>query len=184
MQTKIDKCCIHGKTEFRYYEKKNKKGQWICLKCNSELAILKKQELKLKAVNYKGGKCEICGYNKNLSALEFHHLNPEQKDFTISKTRHAWKDVKKELDKCICVCANCHRELHNPQSTFENIQDLIKKHSDDLKFKTKDKYRYTLQELNDKRSEMNTWQEVADYYNVSLSTIKRHREELKQQKQT
>jgi hypothetical protein len=36
------------------------------------------------AIAYKGGECSICGYNKCVAALEFHHLNPSEKDFTIS----------------------------------------------------------------------------------------------------
>ena len=65
-------------------------------------------------VNYKGGKCEICGYDKYLGALDFHHLDPAQKDFAISNS-NIYKNLdklKKELDKCILVCANCHREIH------------------------------------------------------------------------
>jgi len=69
----------------------------------------KKQAL----INYKGGKCFICGYNKCNSALEFHHKDPNEKDFTLSN--HYGKtveDIKKELDKCDLLCSNCHREVH------------------------------------------------------------------------
>ena len=61
-----------------------------------------------------GDKCCICGYNKCQSALELHHLKPEEKDFTIGQTLN--KDLKvilKELQKCVLVCANCHREIHS-----------------------------------------------------------------------
>jgi len=70
--------------------------------------------VKEKAVVYKGGKCTICGYNNYYGALEFHHLDPNEKDFSISHDGHcrSWEKVKVELDKCICVCANCHREIH------------------------------------------------------------------------
>lgn len=73
-------------------------------------------ELKTKAVEYKGGKCEKCGYSKCIQALDFHHKNPTHKDFSISQTRlyYAWDKIKKELDKCLLVCSNCHREIHNP----------------------------------------------------------------------
>jgi len=70
--------------------------------------------LKEKSIEYKGGCCERCGYNKCNTALEFHHLNPNKKDFTIgSYTVLGWERVKEELDKCIMVCANCHREIHD-----------------------------------------------------------------------
>lgn len=67
------------------------------------------------AISYKGGKCCICGYSKCNAALEFHHLNPNEKDFGIASKGYtrAWNKVKEELDKCILVCSNCHRELHN-----------------------------------------------------------------------
>ena len=73
----------------------------------------RRKELKLKAVNYKGGSCEKCGYNKCLDALTFHHINPAEKDFQISEMCRKWETVKNELDKCILVCSNCHLEIHS-----------------------------------------------------------------------
>jgi len=73
-----------------------------------------RKKTKLKAVEYKGGSCEICNYNRCIEALEFHHLDPKEKDFGIStNTNRAWDKIKKELDKCILVCSNCHREIHS-----------------------------------------------------------------------
>lgn len=70
--------------------------------------------LKLKAIEYKGGSCERCGYNKNLKALEFHHIDPKEKDFGIAQVRtKSFKKIQKELDKCILVCSNCHSEIHD-----------------------------------------------------------------------
>lgn len=74
-----------------------------------------RQRTKEKAVKYKGGKCEIdgCGYNKCIWALDFHHKDPNEKDFQFSKySNHSWDRIKKEIDKCILVCSNCHREIH------------------------------------------------------------------------
>ena len=68
---------------------------------------------KERAIEYKGGKCILCGYSKCNNALEFHHLNPLDKDFNISKNMNkSWQKVKNEIDKCILVCSNCHREIH------------------------------------------------------------------------
>ncbi len=66
------------------------------------------------AVEYKGGKCERCGYDRCMEALEFHHLDPIHKDFNISSKGYtrSWKKVQSELDKCVMLCANCHRETH------------------------------------------------------------------------
>lgn len=74
---------------------------------------LYRKNIKMKMVEYKGGKCEICGYNKCIEALEFHHINPKEKDFSISGGTKSFNTLKPELDKCILVCANCHREIHS-----------------------------------------------------------------------
>lgn len=71
-----------------------------------------RKRTKLKLVEYKGGKCQCCGYNNCIEALEFHHLDPSQKDFQISGTSRAFETLKQEVDKCIMVCSNCHKEIH------------------------------------------------------------------------
>ncbi len=73
-----------------------------------------RQRSKQKAIVYLGGSCKICSYNKCVAALEFHHLDPLKKDFGIgdSGNTRSWEKTKIELDKCILVCANCHREIH------------------------------------------------------------------------
>ena len=81
-----------------------------------KIAVAKRrQNLRLKAIDYKGGRCAICAYNKSLQALDFHHLDPSQKDYGISAKGYtrSWVKVKQELDKCILLCANCHREIHD-----------------------------------------------------------------------
>lgn len=67
--------------------------------------------LKSKAFQYLGGACKICGYDKCLAAIDFHHRDPRQKDFAIS-LKMSWPAIEKELDKCVALCANCHREVH------------------------------------------------------------------------
>ncbi len=84
-------------------------------------AVIKRRKaLRQKAVAYKEGKCAICGYHKCINALEFHHLDPNEKDFGISAKGYTrkWEKIVQELDKCILLCANCHREVH------ENITQL------------------------------------------------------------
>ena len=71
-----------------------------------------RKKAKMKLVEYKGGKCEKCEYNKCINALEFHHLNPNEKDFTIGGKSWSFEKLKKESDKCILVCSNCHKEIH------------------------------------------------------------------------
>ncbi len=66
------------------------------------------------SIEYKGGLCQICGYKKYPGALDLHHLDATTKEFGIGDKGYtrSWEKVKKELDKCILVCANCHREVH------------------------------------------------------------------------
>ena len=66
------------------------------------------------AVEYKGGKCQRCSYDRCMEALEFHHRDPSQKDFNMSSKGYtrSWKRVQVELEKCVMLCANCHREVH------------------------------------------------------------------------
>ena len=72
-----------------------------------------RQRLKERAVYVLGSKCQICGYNKCITALEFHHINPQEKDINFNdNANRSWEKTRKELQKCILVCANCHREIH------------------------------------------------------------------------
>ena len=109
-ERKLDNCPHHGEQVVFL-----KHGtRWRCSKCLSEAVQRRRDKIKQLAVEYKGSKCEICGYDKCIAALEFHHKDPTKKDFGISAKGYtrSWETVKTELDKCILVCANCHRELH------------------------------------------------------------------------
>lgn len=91
------------------------------------------------------GKCSRCGYDKNIKALHYHHVDSSTKKFRLSDLTSDWtiKEVQEEIDKCILVCANCHTELHDltnnksPYGTFSkrNIEvDLSQE--DFIKFLT------------------------------------------------
>ena len=73
-----------------------------------------RQRLKARLVYIMGEKCCICGYNKCITALEFHHINPQEKEFTLSTNANiGFEKAKEEIKKCVLVCANCHREIHD-----------------------------------------------------------------------
>ena len=77
-------------------------------------AVAKRSKMiRIKAIEYKGGKCTHCGYDRCFDALEFHHVDG-RKDFSISQDglTRSWARVENELKKCILICANCHREEH------------------------------------------------------------------------
>jgi len=58
-----------------------------------------------------GGKCLLCGYNRCSAALEFHHIDPATKIFTIGSSGRGLKTVLEEIKKCVLLCSNCHREV-------------------------------------------------------------------------
>ncbi len=79
---------------------------------------------KIQLVQAKGGRCSICGYNKNLAAFAFHHTDSRAKDFKLdmrSLSNRTLELVLAELDKCILVCHNCHAELHNPHLDLDSL---------------------------------------------------------------
>lgn len=80
--------------------------------CNSCLIKNRIAALKEKALEYKGCSCVHCGYSGYVGALEFHHVDPTTKKFDISGRSIKWERMKPELDKCVVLCSNCHRELH------------------------------------------------------------------------
>src|SRR3989344_840031 len=74
----------------------------------------RRRRLKELAIQSKGGKCMVCGYSKYNGALDFHHVNPTEQDFALSVRglTRSWERVKKEIEKCVLVCSNCHPEIH------------------------------------------------------------------------
>lgn len=118
----LKECKKHGLTEYVL----RADGRYRCKKCASEAVQKRRDKIKLLAIEYKGGKCEICGYDKCKQALEFHHIDPNEKEFGIGEKGYtrSIERVKEEVDKCLLVCANCHRELH---AGLINIEDIIDK---------------------------------------------------------
>ena len=112
-QTIKKECKTHGLTN--HFKRPDTKTTYRCRKCSSDAVAKRRRKVKLMAIEYKGGKCKLCGYKKCVSALTFHHRDPSKKDFGIAANGHcwAWETIKKELDKCILVCFNCHQEIHD-----------------------------------------------------------------------
>jgi len=77
---------------------------------------------KLDFIQRKGGKCKLCGYNKNISALVFHHRNPSTKKFVLdsrSLGNRSLKACEQELKKCDLLCQNCHRSFHKKKNKIK-----------------------------------------------------------------
>ena len=93
-----------------YTEKKGSNTLDLCGACTGRKS---RHARKRRCVEYKGGRCAVCGYDRCLEALTFHHRQSGTKLFTISGSHsRSWKSVQQELDKCDLVCQNCHHEIH------------------------------------------------------------------------
>lgn len=113
MENKTCTDCEETKLLTEYYKKGNTHHTY-CKSCLNKRTIERQRKLKERAVEYKGGSCIDCGYSKCIAALEFHHTDPSTKEGRLSQMlrKKAWDKVKKELDKCVLVCSNCHKERH------------------------------------------------------------------------
>lgn len=102
-------CRKHGETEFIL----EGRGYYRCKRCRSERVADRRRKVKEIVVREAGGKCELCGYDRWIGALHFHHLDPSQKRFHIA-LRGAARSiarVREEAQKCVLLCANCHAEV-------------------------------------------------------------------------
>ena len=84
----------------------------LCKKCvnlnDTKISIAKK----LRAIEHMGGSCRHCGYDRFYGALDFHHVDIDNKEDWGNLRNWGWARIVEELKKCILLCSNCHREEH------------------------------------------------------------------------
>jgi hypothetical protein len=99
-------------TEFALYSGGRAGKRWRCKRCVGEAVTRRLQKIKRILVEEAGGGCAVCGYDRTVFNLHFHHVDPATKSFPISvstgKSLAAYRD---EAKKCVLVCANCHGEI-------------------------------------------------------------------------
>lgn len=108
------KCLKPTQKNLFYRYPNNVPHQW-CKKCLRQNVVDSQHRFKIQCIEYKGGLCVDCGKIPHPAAMDFHHQDPDGKDFSISKTstKTLSATVKMELDKCILLCKNCHAVRHS-----------------------------------------------------------------------
>jgi DNA-binding CsgD family transcriptional regulator len=102
-------CSRHGTTTF----KRRSAGGYRCARCRSEAVARRRRKVKRILVEEAGGRCKLCGYDRCVGALEFHHLAPAEKRFSLSHrgVTRSIERARAEARKCVLLCADCHAEV-------------------------------------------------------------------------
>jgi transposase len=111
----IGTCRRHDETEFVL----EGRGAYRCKRCRTEAVARRRRKVKELLVEEAGGRCVLCGYDKCVAALEFHHLDPETKSFGLAQRgiTRSIEEVRREAEKCVLVCSNCHAEIEAGATT-------------------------------------------------------------------
>jgi DNA-binding transcriptional ArsR family regulator len=102
-------CARHGRTDFWL----EGRGIYRCLRCRSEAVSRRRRRLKEILVADAGGRCVMCGYDRYVGALQFHHVDGHLKEFRLADRglTRSLEAVRAEAAKCVLLCANCHSEV-------------------------------------------------------------------------
>lgn len=105
--------CKNRQPLINFFYKTDGRPYSYCKKCYGQKTVKTQRRIKQMCVDYLGGQCEICGYDTCVAALQFHHIDPDQKEFSISAHKNcAFETVRAELSKCALLCSRCHIETH------------------------------------------------------------------------
>jgi DNA-binding CsgD family transcriptional regulator len=120
--TVVLRCRHHGETSF--YVSPN--GDYHCKRCRTERVAQWRRNAKDDLVREAGGRCVLCGYDRCLGALHFHHLDPRTKSFGLAMRGHtkAFHRLLEEAQKCVLLCANCHAEVE--RGVTEISKELVR----------------------------------------------------------
>ena len=100
-------CPAHGWTDF---VRTGAAGRYRCKRCNSEAVAARRRRIKEILVAEAGGGCLLCGFDMYVGALQFHHRDPAEKAFSLSRqgVTRSLSAARAEARKCVLLCANCH----------------------------------------------------------------------------
>jgi transposase len=108
-------CKHHGET----MHVRAGRGYFRCPRCRAEAVARRRQRVKQTLVQEAGGRCQVCGYDRCLAALEFHHLDPREKELGLARCgAHSLDKLHREASKCVLLCSNCHAEVEAGERTL------------------------------------------------------------------
>jgi Helix-turn-helix domain len=107
--TFVRTCRVHGRAE----HVSDERGTYRCKRCRVHRVTEYRRRVKQRLVAEAGGACALCGYDRCLGALEFHHIDRSEKSFGISGRGLAYSmdSLRREAKKCVLLCSNCHVEV-------------------------------------------------------------------------
>jgi transposase-like protein len=109
-------CAVHGLTTFIKYSPSD---HHRCEQCRKDRVVDRRRKIKALLVDEAGGCCALCGYDRYVGALQFHHLDPETKLFGLGVrgVARSLERCREEASKCVLLCANCHAEVEGGIAT-------------------------------------------------------------------
>jgi transposase len=115
------RCPRHGEVA----HVRGSRGYFRCRTCRVEAVIRRRRKVKHLLVEEAGGRCRLCGYERCVAALEFHHLDPHAKEFGVSQRgAHGIEGLRAEVRKCILLCSNCHAEVESGFSSISGVAQM------------------------------------------------------------
>jgi hypothetical protein len=102
-------CARHGVGPFA----RDARGTFRCTRCSADAVSKRRRKVKVILIEEAGGRCGLCGYERCVRALAFHHLDPTTKTFGLAEggLARSLAEARAEAAKCILLCANCHAEV-------------------------------------------------------------------------